>query len=165
MITELKPNQVFVYGSNRRNFCGAGAASFAFCGSNKNDWRENPLKQLAIYQPNLINPETGRLNRIGRWNTWGVNYHGLQTGYLGQSYDIITVENPGGARVSHEELEKQFMDLFTFAQNNKNKEFIMTKVGCGYAGFSEVYMNSLVKKLIDKLGKPDNIIGIDSTYE
>lgn len=165
MITELKPNQVFIYGSNRRNFHGAGAASFAFCGSNKNDWRENPLKQLAIYQPNLVNPETGRLNKIGRWNIWGVNYHGLQTGYLGQSYDIITVENPGGARVSNEELEKQFENLFDFAKHNPTKEFLMSKVGCGLAGFSELYMGSLVKKLIDKLGKPDNIIGIDSTYE
>ena len=90
-ITELKPNEVFVFGSNLAGSHGGGAARFAY-------------------------------THFGA--VWG---HGV--GMQGQSYAIPTMQ--GGV-----ETIKPYIDEFIgFAKSRPSLKFLVTKIGCGIAGF------------------------------
>jgi hypothetical protein len=90
-ITELKPNEIFVFGSNLAGAHGGGAARLAY-------------------------------NRFGA--IWG---HGV--GLQGQSYAIPTMQ--GGV-----ETIKPYVDEFIrFAKQHLEQKFLVTKIGCGIAGF------------------------------
>jgi len=90
-ITELKPNEIFVFGSNLAGAHGGGAARLAY-------------------------------NRFGA--IWGQGV-GLQ----GQSYAIPTMQ--GGV-----DTIKPYVDEFIrFAKQHPEQKFLVTKIGCGIAGF------------------------------
>ena len=90
-ITELKSNEIFVFGSNLGGAHGGGAARLAY-------------------------------NRFGA--IWGQGV-GLQ----GQSYAIPTMQ--GGV-----ETIKPYVDEFIrFAKEHSELKFLVTKIGCGIAGF------------------------------
>ena len=90
-ITELKPNEIFVFGSNLAGAHGGGAARLAY-------------------------------ERFGA--VWGQGV-GLQ----GQSYAIPTMQ--GGV-----ETIKPYVDEFIrFAKEHPEQKFLVTKIGCGIAGF------------------------------
>ena len=90
-ITELKPNEIFVFGSNLAGAHGGGAARLAY-------------------------------NRFGA--IWGQGV-GLQ----GQSYAIPTMQD--GV-----ETIKPYVDEFIrFAKQHLEQKFLVTKIGCGIAGF------------------------------
>lgn len=90
-ITELKPNEIFVFGSNLAGAHGGGAARLAY-------------------------------NHFGA--IWGQGV-GLQ----GQSYAIPTMQ--GGV-----ETIKPYVDEFIrFAKQHLEQKFLVTKIGCGIAGF------------------------------
>jgi hypothetical protein len=90
-IIELKPNEIFVFGSNFAGAHGGGAARLAY-------------------------------NRFGA--IWGQGV-GLQ----GQSYAIPTMQ--GGV-----ETIKPYVDEFIrFAKQHPEQKFLVTKIGCGIAGF------------------------------
>ena len=88
---ELKPNEIFVFGSNLAGAHGGGAARLAY-------------------------------ERFGA--IWGQGV-GLQ----GQSYAIPTMQ--GGV-----ETIKPYVDEFIrFAKQHQELKFLVTKIGCGIAGF------------------------------
>ena len=88
---ELKPNEIFVFGSNLAGAHGGGAARLAY-------------------------------ERFGA--IWGQGV-GLQ----GQSYAIPTMQ--GGV-----ETIKPYVDEFIrFAKQHPEQKFLVTKIGCGIAGF------------------------------
>lgn len=90
-ITELKPNEIFVFGSNLAGSHGGGAARLAY-------------------------------ERFGA--IWGQGV-GLQ----GQSYAIPTMQ--GGV-----ESIKPYVDVFIeFARLHPELKFLVTRIGCGIAGF------------------------------
>ncbi|MCR5040231.1 MAG: hypothetical protein K6A94_12965 [Bacteroidales bacterium] len=90
-IIELKPNELFVFGSNLAGSHDGGAARWAY-------------------------------NRLGA--IWGQGV-GLQ----GQSYAIPTMQ--GGV-----ETIKPYVDEFIeFAKHHPEYKFLVTKIGCGIAGF------------------------------
>ena len=92
-ISELQPNEIFVFGSNLRGMHGGGAAYIA-------------------------------LRKFGAIVGQGV---GLQ----GQSYAIPTMQ--GGV-----ETIKPYVDEFIeFAKTHKNLTFLVTRIGCGIAGFTD----------------------------
>ena len=93
MITSLKPNQVFVFGSNLAGSHGGGAARQAF-------------------------------EKFGA--KWGVG-----VGPTGQSYAIPTMH--GGLSAIQPYVE-QFLE---YAKANPDKEFLVTRIGCGIAGFRD----------------------------
>lgn len=158
MITELKSNQVFIYGMNRGAFHGAGSAGYAFSGTVENNWRTCPLKQAAIKHPNGINKNTGLPNKMGRWNVWGAK-SAFQEGFMGKSYGIITVEKPGGPRTPLMSIQKQFVKLFEFADKCKDWEFLMTAVGTGYGGFTHEEIDNEWQTAIYCFGfLPNNIV-------
>jgi len=92
-ITELKENEIFVFGSNLSGQHGGGAARTAL------------LKFGAV---------------------WGQG-----VGMQGKSYAIPTMQ--GGV-----ETIKPYVDEFiTFARGNPDKHFLVTRIGCGIAGFKD----------------------------
>lgn len=104
-ISELKPNEIFVFGSNLAGSHGGGAARLAY-------------------------------DRFGA--IWGQGV-GLQ----GQSYGIPTMH--GGVDVI-----KPYVDEFIeFAKQHPEYKFLVTKIGCGIAGFAIEEMAPLFQQAID----------------
>lgn len=98
-ISELKDNEIFVFGSNLQGSHGGGAAAIA-------------AKQFGAI--------------------WGQGV-GLQ----GKSYGIPTMHG-GVAEI------KPYVDEFIeFAKQNPHLNFLVTKIGCGIAGFTEEEMAPL----------------------
>ena len=104
-ITELKENEIFVFGSNLEGMHGGGAARIAY-------------------------EEFGAI--------WGQGV-GLQ----GQSYGIPTMH--GGVDVI-----KPYVDEFVnFAKSHPELKFLVTKIGCGIAGFTDEEIAPLFKDAIE----------------
>ncbi len=104
-ITELKSNEIFVFGSNLNGLHGGGAARIAYkC--------------------------FGAL--------WGQGV-GLQ----GQSYAIPTMH--GGV----ESIKPYVDDFIEFAFSHPEYKFLVTRIGCGIAGFSPNELAPLFLKVID----------------
>jgi len=104
-ITELKPNEIFVFGSNLAGAHGGGAARLAY-------------------------------NRFGA--IWGQGV-GLQ----GQSYAIPTMQ--GGV----ETIEPYVAQFIDFAFLHRELKFLVTRIGCGIAGFTAYEIAPLFLKVID----------------
>ena len=104
-ITELKKNEIFVFGSNLAGAHGGGAAWLAY-------------------------------QRFGA--IWGQGI-GLQ----GQSYAIPTMQ--GGV-----ETIKPYVDEFIeFARQHPELRFLVTRIGCGIAGFLPQEIAPLFAEAID----------------
>ena len=98
-ITDLKPNEIFVFGSNLQGMHGGGAAYIAY------------RKFGAI---------------------WGQGV-GLQ----GQSYGIPTMQ--GGV-----DTIRPYVDEFIlFAKQHPELIFLVTRIGCGIAGFTDAQIAPL----------------------
>ena len=109
-ITELKQNEIFVFGSNLAGAHGGGAARLAY-------------------------------NRFGA--IWGQG-----VGMQGQSYAIPTMQ--GGV-----DTIRPYVDEFIkFARENRNLIFLVTRIGCGIAGFTDDEISPLFKQAHEV----DNII-------
>ena len=109
-ITELKENEIFVFGSNLQGMHGGGAARLAY-------------------------------EKFGA--IWGQGV-GLQ----GQSYGIPTMH--GGV-----DAIKPYVDEFIeFARSHPEMSFLVTRIGCGIAGFRDEEIAPLFKECIEI----DNVI-------
>ena len=101
-ISELKPGEIFVFGSNLRGMHGGGAAYAAY-------------------------------RKFGAVMGQGV---GLQ----GQSYAIPTMQ--GGV-----ETIRPYVDEFiAFAKAHPELTFLVTRIGCGIAGFTDDEISPLFKQ-------------------
>lgn len=104
-ITELKPNEIFVFGSNLQGYHGGGAARLAM-------------------------------------NQWGAVW-GQGTGLQGQTYAIPTMQGGSGTI-------RPYIDQFIkFAQNDPERTFLVTEIGCGIAGFRPADIAPLFKNAIN----------------
>ena len=109
-ITELKDNEIFVFGSNLQGMHGGGAARLAY-------------------------------EKFGA--IWGQGV-GLQ----GQSYGIPTMH--GGV-----DAIKPYVDEFIeFAKSHPELTFLVTRIGCGIAGFRDEEIAPLFNECIEI----DNVI-------
>ncbi len=104
-IMTLKPNEIFVFGSNLDGFHGGGAARIA-------------------------------MDRFGA--VWGQGV-GLQ----GQCYAIPTMQ--GGV-----ETIKPYVDEFiAFAEQHPEYKFLVTRIGCGIAGFADEEIAPLFQEALN----------------
>lgn len=104
-ITELKENEIFVFGSNLQGLHGGGAARLAY-------------------------------EKFGA--IWGQGV-GLQ----GQGYGIPTMH--GGV-----DAIKPYVDEFIeFAKSHPELTFLVTRIGCGIAGFRDEEIAPLFKECIE----------------
>ena len=108
MITELKPNEIFVFGSNTAGRHGAGAALCA------------------------------RLD-------FGARY-GIGEGLTGQCYALPTLDANLQKR-TREDLYESVRQFYLCAQRNPHLIFLLTKVGCGLAGYGEDFMKGLFESM------------------
>jgi len=150
-ITELKENEVFVFGSNLQGFHGAGSAGYAMRGTTKNTWRDDKTF-LDILQ--------GRnKDKRGKWAVFGVG-EGYQEGMIGKSYAIPTVERPGKqGKVNEEHLYKSIKRFLAFARIHPEFTFKVVKFGANRSegGFSYFGLET-VKGMFKKLSIPENVI-------
>ena len=103
-ITELKPNEIFVFGSNINGAHGGGAALIAF-------------------------------RKFGA--EWGVG-----EGLSGQCYALPTME--GGV----DYVEGKVKNFIECAKQHPELKFLVTRVGCGIAGFLDSEIGPLFKDAI-----------------
>ncbi|MBR6250644.1 MAG: hypothetical protein IKR17_05560 [Bacteroidales bacterium] len=113
-ITELQPNEIFVFGSNLEGMHGGGAARIA-------------------------------CSKFGAKMGQGV---GLQ----GQSYAIPTMQ--GGV----ETIRPYVDDFIAFAKQHTELTFLVTRIGCGIAGFRDEEISPLFAQAhnIDNIVLPPN---------
>lgn len=104
-ITELKPDEVFVFGSNLEGMHGGGAAYYAF-------------------------------RHFGAAMGCGV-------GLRGQSYAIPTMQ--GGV----ETIKPYVDDFIAFAKDHPELFFLVTRIGCGIAGFKDKEIAPLFAEAAD----------------
>lgn len=95
-IQELKPNEIFVFGSNTKGLHLGGAARVAY-------------------------------DKFGA--EWG-----LSEGLSGRTYAIPTM-SPEGDKVSKKTLYLSFYKFLLEVQYRKDLKFLLTKIGCGIAGW------------------------------
>jgi hypothetical protein len=115
MIIGLKPNQIFVFGSNMAGKHMGGAARFA-------------------------------KEKFGA-------EEGIAEGLTGQCYAFPTLTGELEQR-HHLALKESAKNLFNCVVENPEKEFLLTEVGCGIAGFSKFYMMQFFKDFPTNLIKP-----------
>ena len=115
----------------------------------------NSLKeeQIFVFGSNELGEHLGgsakqALEQFGAINGWG---EGLQ----GQSYAFPTL-NRSMQKRSHTKLRLSVYRLYTCCHKNPDKEFLLTKVGCGIAGFSEEFMKKLFRNSPPNLTLPED---------
>lgn len=116
MIVALKPNQVFVFGSNMAGNHAGGAARQA--------WLSFQAEQ------------------------------GIAEGPTGKCYAFPTLTEDF-QRVSNTQLKASRLKFYKYAEAHPELEFLLTKVGCGIAGFSEATMKRLFKNAPANIRKPE----------
>lgn len=158
-ITKLEPNEIFVFGSNSTGFHGAGTAGQAMRGDSKNTWRADPVFLRAKAAP------VGHPDRIGKWAIYGVA-RGFQQGHEGASYAIETIVRPAQLRSTPlSVIEAQFVELFAYAEAHPELRFLMTPVGCRYAGYSALEMKETWSRAKAKKACPANVIVPEGLYQ
>jgi len=81
--------------------------------------------------------------------------YGQAKGLQGQSYAIVTKDLTKGEKsVPLEEIYNQLVTLKDYALDNQEKEFLVTKIGTGLAGYSEIQ----IKNILAKIKFPYNVI-------
>lgn len=154
IVTSLKTNEVFVFGTNATGFHGAGAAGLAFRGkadaSGPLGWRYDPKMLTAMKAP------VGDAARKGNWAVYGIA-RGPMLGYLGQSYGIQTIMKPGHRRsTTRREIYYQLLELIKYSKENLDKLFLITPIGEGYAGWTFEEMQIVWKFIEKQHGIPSN---------
>lgn len=117
MINKLKPNQIFIFGSNLAGHHIGGAAKQAY-------------------------QDFGAEWCIGE-------------GLTGQCYAFPTLD-VAFRKMPKSRLKTSRVLLYETANAHPDKEFLLTKVGCGIAGFDEEYMKKLFKNAPSNIIKPDD---------
>lgn len=79
---------------------------------------------------------------------------GVGEGLTGTCYAFPTLDKNMQKR-THEDLLLSVKKLYNTARKNLDMEFILTKVGCGIAGYDEQYMKDLFNGFANI---PDNIV-------
>jgi hypothetical protein len=84
---------------------------------------------------------------------------GVGEGLTGRCYAFPTVSGPTGSpatrQLTHERLQQARNLLFTTARNLPSAVFLLTKVGCGLAGYPEEYMAGLFAESLVNIIKPE----------
>lgn len=141
-ISELKPNEVFVFGSNLNGFHGAGSAGFASFNESGNVWRKYGYDKW---------PDGKR----GKWNIKGVGW-GFQEGEIGKSYAIPTVVKAGAKRsIPLTHIRKHIETFRNFALGSAGYNFYIAQgAGQNLNGYSLEEMRTV---WLEGLSWSDNV--------
>ena len=156
-IETLEPHQVFVFGSNRAGFHGAGGAGIACRGDA--DWRTWSTDPAFTA---MREAAPGSEARRGRWAVFGVG-RGHQVGVAGQSYAIETIERPGRRyrrRTTQRTIYAQLLELAAFASERPELAFVVTPIGEHFSGYRRDEMGLVWRTLHERLDG-----GIPASFE
>jgi hypothetical protein len=107
--------------------------------------------QVFVFGSNLAGNHIGGAAKQAR-EQFGAK-EGIGEGLTGQCYAFPTLGKNMERRTDHQ-LRMSALKLFACAMVNRDKDFLLTKVGCGIAGYSEEYMMSIFRS---KEKRPKNI--------
>ena len=86
---------------------------------------------------------------------------GIGEGLMGNSYALPTL-NEGMEKVTEKELEDSFVKLLKFADQNRQMIFLVTKVGCGIAGWDVETVKKIFWQAAAKVSPDPDWAGIPS---
>lgn len=107
--------------------------------------------QIFVFGSNLAGRHGAGAAKVAR-ELFGAEY-GIGEGLTGQSYAFPTLTE-NFQKVSEFDLLESIENFYHCCESNLDKQFILTKVGCGLAGFTENYMI----ECFNKYKKPINLI-------
>ncbi len=107
-------------------------------------------KQVFVFGSNLAGNHAGGAAKQA-YEQFGARM-GMGEGLIGQSYAFPTLNFEMG-KMTYDELLRGCNNLYFCCKTNPDKEFLLTKVGTGIAGYGEEYMKDLFKGLY-----PSNLI-------
>lgn len=115
-----------------------------------NELKEN---QVFVFGSNLAGKHIGggakqALEKFGA-------IEGQSEGLQGQSYAFPTLTKEFQQR-HHLDLKESIRKLFHVAVEHDDKEFLLTKVGCGIAGYSEAYMKGMFRDMPKNVTLPED---------
>lgn len=129
-VTTLLPHEVFVFGTNKSGFHGAGAAGNAFRYNNSCNWRDDIFFTHAMKSP------VGSPGRVGKWSVYGIS-EGPMTGNMGKSYGICTIAKPGQKKSVSLDYIKEQVERFTqYAKERPELNFMVAEIGTNLAGYT-----------------------------
>lgn len=107
--------------------------------------------QIFVFGSNLAGNHAGGAARYAAEH-FGAK-EGMGEGLTGQCYAFPTL-NKDFSKRTLPQIRDHILDLYECAEANKQKTFLVTKVGCGIAGFSEKEIGDLFREY----DKPDNVV-------
>lgn len=96
--------------------------------------------QVFVFGSNLAGNHVGGAARQAR-EEFGAE-EGIGEGMTGRCYAFPTLDASFQQRTD-EDLRWSIREFYRVAKANPDKQFLLTKVGCGIAGYSEEYMKQL----------------------
>jgi len=144
-VTELKSNEVFVFGSNLDGFHGAGAAGYASFGVPGNQWRKF----------DYANQSNGWK---GKWNVKGVG-EGLQEGTEGKSYALPTVNRiQDRDNYPKEKIRESIARLYECARQHPELDFLIAYRHDGTRLLNGYSIEEMAEMFGNPKYIPDNIV-------
>jgi len=107
--------------------------------------------EVIVVGTNLAGRHVGGLAREAALK-WGL-LEGCAEGLVGKCYGFPTLHSDLG-KIHIEVLQEQADAFFSCARANPENVFLLTKVGCGIAGFTEVEIAPLFKNAPPNVIKP-----------
>jgi hypothetical protein len=96
--------------------------------------------QIFVFGSNLVGNHAGGAALQAKEKFGAIEGRG--EGMQGQSYAFPTLDKRMNRRIKLELEHSRFL-LYICCAENLSKEFLLTKVGCGIAGFDEKFIKSL----------------------
>lgn len=109
--------------------------------------------QIFVFGSNLAGNHAGGAARQAH-EQFGAKM-GIGEGMTGQCYAFPTLDERY-KKVSNTVLKSARLKLYKTARYHRSKEFLLTKVGCGTAGFSEEKMQRLFTNAPENVIKPED---------
>lgn len=113
------------------------------------------VEEVFVFGSNLNGNHAGGAARqaFERWNAkWGVG-----EGPTGQCYALPTLDQDM-RKVSPTALRRSFERLWETAWNNPRRIFLVTKVGCGIAGWTIEEVKNILWAAVGEQGLPPNVV-------
>lgn len=82
---------------------------------------------------------------------------GIGEGFTGRCYAIPTLTREGH-KMKLEAIKTSIIRMYMEAKIHTELDFLVTKIGCGIAGFKESEIISLIREAENAVGKLDNVI-------
>ena len=109
--------------------------------------------QIFVFGSNLAGNHAGGAAKQAH-ESFGAEW-GVGEGLTGQSYAFPTLTE-NFQKVSNTQLKSARLKLYQTANKYPDKEFLLTKVGCGIAGFPEKKMIGIFRNAPKNITKPED---------